>query len=1003
MIQFLVSERLALPAWRAVGGPYHVLALLQTVRLLSRDTRLLHSLVAAGILDILVRDIPTATAMHFAYHGGPGVGPDGVSPATPPSPLFDLSRDLDPTLHTYAGTSPSLLAAELLIEYVSILRHLVASPTHIPTLVAHHVPRLLTTLLASRLQEPTLLPLVLLTLSRLVQMDPTGRAATALELPGVAERLLDMMHHDSPQLTSAAVSLLSVLAKSASGRATLVPGDVMSTLVARLVTHAGVYEMESLAVPLLRTLATLVEDAPFRSALRLHGGVMTILSYVRGPLERKGTTPPSSSSDNDDDDYDSEGEELTEREGRRGKGKPTDAISSATSDAVPTSRTTDTTPRKKVPAGAGTLSLEQPSTPTTIAVLEPPTPTVFAHKESRVDVIARRDGTRRLSVRRLWDKDDDDVNHHHGRDSGKISSPASTSTVTPSRNQVPPLSSTVRGKHQKEEKDSTTPGASQMAVLQSELAAICTACNILSNLASDGETLASILAANGVYILGQRLLTPLAGTCAAGWTNRRATRAKSTIRVQPRRDGASRTPAPTTTTTITSNATDTPTNPTPNPSDIPTNDGGDPPRVCCSIHTNPVTWRLSLRTAAAVLRTLRNLHNQSRTRGVIKSLFPASLFADFVNVADFKKTDAYVTVAEAFAKLDRVGRASIERNLEAVNRARDAPLTTIRGYEVIDLLGRGAYGSVYRARRKGGDLGDLSSQVAMKEISLDAALFQDTTGQAPQVTNREVGILSKMKHPNVVKYHESFVESDKLYIVMELAEGTSLAEYLATFHGGLGEEDAGGAQKRSTPKDQEASARQGQGGGDAGNGGNGGDPSQHSSSRGSFVPEADVWSLLVSVTSVLQYIHVEHKMTHRDLTPSNIVLGPDPHGTFTHLKVTDFGLARELSGTVSVAASMVGTVPYMCPEMIENKAYDGKADVWSLGCILYQIITGHAPVKGKNPLAVASRIVEGDSCSTFLPTLLPSHLSLLSSISNPHLYRVFAPLIPRAVVYSLSR
>lgn len=77
-------------------------------------------------------------------------------------------------------------------------------------------------------------------------------------------------------------------------------------------------------------------------------------------------------------------------------------------------------------------------------------------------------------------------------------------------------------------------------------------------------------------------------------------------------------------------------------------------------------------------------------------------------------------------------------------------------------------------------------------------------------------------------------------------------------------------------------------------------------------------------------------------------------------KVTDFGLARELTNTVSVAASMVGTVPYMCPEIIENQAYSGKADVWSLGCILYHMMAGVPPFQGSNPLALASRIVEGD-------------------------------------------
>jgi len=161
-----------------------------------------------------------------------------------------------------------------------------------------------------------------------------------------------------------------------------------------------------------------------------------------------------------------------------------------------------------------------------------------------------------------------------------------------------------------------------------------------------------------------------------------------------------------------------------------------------------------------------------------------------------------------------------------------------------------------------------------------------------------------------VKYHESFVEGDQLYIVMELAEGVSLQDWMATFR-----------------------------------------------ERGAHIPEKDIWELLIAVMLALDYVHNTHRIIHRDLTPSNIVLGYG-RDMLSKAKITDFGLARELSSTMSVAASMVGTVPYMCPEIIENKAYSGKADVWSLGCILYHLMAGAPPFEGGNPLAVASRIVE---------------------------------------------
>uniref|UniRef100_A0A3B3YGV1 Protein kinase domain-containing protein n=2 Tax=Poecilia mexicana TaxID=48701 RepID=A0A3B3YGV1_9TELE len=117
--------------------------------------------------------------------------------------------------------------------------------------------------------------------------------------------------------------------------------------------------------------------------------------------------------------------------------------------------------------------------------------------------------------------------------------------------------------------------------------------------------------------------------------------------------------------------------------------------------------------------------------------------------------------------------------------------------------------------------------------------------------------------------------------------------------------------------------------------------------------EDRIWNIFIQMCLALRYLHQEKRIVHRDLSPSNIMLGENNKVT-----ITDFGLAKQKQEN-SELTSVVGTILYSCPEVVQNKPYGDKADIWALGCILYQMAALHPPFYSSNMLSLASMIVEG--------------------------------------------
>lgn len=298
-------------------------------------------------------------------------------------------------------------------------------------------------------------------------------------------------------------------------------------------------------------------------------------------------------------------------------------------------------------------------------------------------------------------------------------------------------------------------------------------------------------------------------------------------------------------------------------------------------------------------RTLRLLFSTERHRPLIKKLIPTSLFEPFVDIGNYKKDlKLYQPLVESFYKLTNDEMNIMRQQIQSSNHSQ-APKNIINDYEVYEILGSGAFGCVHKVRKKNTNI-----FLAMKEINTSLSLLK---GQIEMV-NEVTIIRNNLKHPNVVRYLKTFKENDRLYIVMELIDGTPLSQHL---------------RKLKEKED--------------------------------FWNEDRLWYIFMQIVLALRYLHKEKQIVHRDLTSNNIMLSESDKVT-----ITDFGLAKILESDRSKMQSVVGTMFYSCPEIIKNEPYNEKADIWALGCILYEMCCFEPPFCTSNMLALITKITQAD-------------------------------------------
>ncbi|KAI9061723.1 kinase-like protein [Trametes sanguinea] len=262
-------------------------------------------------------------------------------------------------------------------------------------------------------------------------------------------------------------------------------------------------------------------------------------------------------------------------------------------------------------------------------------------------------------------------------------------------------------------------------------------------------------------------------------------------------------------------------------------------------------------------------------------------------------------------------------------------------YEPLDIIGNGSFGIIRKVRRKADGV-----ILARKELN-----FERMTERDRKQIVAEVNILKDLHHEHIVRYHDRHVDRDAgiLYILMEYCGGGDLSSVIKH------------AQRYNRP-----------------------------------IPEDTVWNYFMQILLALNHCHHPNgshgrtssagtdadgkerraQILHRDLKPDNVFLDEN-----NFVKLGDFGLSKALH-QASFANTYVGTPYYMSPELMQEKAYDSKSDIWSLGCLIYELCALKPPFHEAKTHAELSILIRNGRIPPLPKGYSPALTSVIKSMLN---------------------
>ncbi|MFQ5817019.1 MAG: protein kinase [Terriglobia bacterium] len=238
-----------------------------------------------------------------------------------------------------------------------------------------------------------------------------------------------------------------------------------------------------------------------------------------------------------------------------------------------------------------------------------------------------------------------------------------------------------------------------------------------------------------------------------------------------------------------------------------------------------------------------------------------------------------------------------ERLRQQLDAAPGKPTRSVLGrYELLDELGRGAMGVVYKAYDP-----SVGRMVALKTVRLDVSGAERE--ELVKRLRQEAQAAGRLEHPNIVTIYDAGEAEGLFYLTMQFIKGRTLAELMA---------------------------------------------------ERTLLPVQQIVLLLEQVCDALDYAH-ERGIVHRDLKPTNIIVARDGMA-----KIVDFGVAKIAEGGTTKAGMVLGTPNYMSPEQAQGGRVDRRSDIFSLGTIFYELLTGEKAFPGNTPTAIIHKIVHED-------------------------------------------